>query len=86
MEQVAAAAEPAEPAKKARQKSAKAAAATVETKAALIVPAAPDALAIISDRALPNGSKEKVAVIDADYVRKAVASIVKDQDLSRYIL
>jgi len=86
LEQVAAAAQPAEPAKKARQKSAKAAAATVETKAALIVPAAPDALAIISDRALPNGSKEKVAVIDADYVRKAVASIVKDQDLSRYIL
>jgi len=29
--------------------------------------------------------KEKV-VIDADYVRKMVADIAKDQDLSRYIL
>jgi ATP-dependent HslUV protease ATP-binding subunit HslU len=29
---------------------------------------------------------EKVIAIDADYVRQMVASIVKDQDLSRYIL
>jgi len=29
---------------------------------------------------------EKVFLIDAEYVRKMVASIVKDQDLSRYIL
>jgi ATP-dependent HslUV protease ATP-binding subunit HslU len=30
--------------------------------------------------------KEIVVLIDADYVRSSVASIVKDQDLSRYIL
>jgi ATP-dependent HslUV protease ATP-binding subunit HslU len=30
--------------------------------------------------------KEKSATIDADYVRKMLADIVKDQDLSRYIL
>jgi len=30
--------------------------------------------------------REKVAVIDPEYVRQMVASIVKDQDLSRYIL
>ena len=30
--------------------------------------------------------KEKHVVIDADYVRKTLADIVKDQDLSRYIL
>jgi ATP-dependent HslUV protease ATP-binding subunit HslU len=29
---------------------------------------------------------EKLFLIDADYVRQMVASIVKDQDLSRYIL
>jgi ATP-dependent HslUV protease ATP-binding subunit HslU len=29
---------------------------------------------------------EKVFLIDADYVKQMVASIVKDQDLSRYIL
>jgi ATP-dependent HslUV protease ATP-binding subunit HslU len=29
---------------------------------------------------------EKVIVIDPEYVRQQVASIVKDQDLSRYIL
>jgi ATP-dependent HslUV protease ATP-binding subunit HslU len=29
---------------------------------------------------------EKVFLIDAEYVKKMVASIVKDQDLSRYIL
>jgi ATP-dependent HslUV protease ATP-binding subunit HslU len=30
--------------------------------------------------------KEKVVVIDAAYVQKTLASIVQDQDLSRYIL
>jgi ATP-dependent HslUV protease ATP-binding subunit HslU len=30
--------------------------------------------------------KEKSVKIDADYVRKMLADIVKDQDLSRYIL
>jgi ATP-dependent HslUV protease ATP-binding subunit HslU len=39
----------------------------------------------VTERSTPNG-KEKVATIDAVYVRKAVASIVKDHDLSRYIL
>jgi ATP-dependent HslUV protease ATP-binding subunit HslU len=39
----------------------------------------------IIERTTPTGT-EKVVIIDADYVRKTVASIVKDQDLSRYIL
>ncbi|MGB7191597.1 MAG: ATP-dependent protease ATPase subunit HslU [Acidobacteriaceae bacterium] len=39
----------------------------------------------ISERETPAG-KEKVAVIDPEYVRQMVASIVKDHDLSRYIL
>jgi ATP-dependent HslUV protease ATP-binding subunit HslU len=39
----------------------------------------------ISERESPSG-KDKVAVIDPEYVRAMVASIVKDQDLSRYIL
>ena len=39
----------------------------------------------IVERETPAG-KEKVAVIDPEYVRQMVASIVKDQDLSRYIL
>jgi ATP-dependent protease HslVU (ClpYQ) ATPase subunit len=30
--------------------------------------------------------KEKAVTVDADYVRKALVDIVKDQDLSRYIL
>ncbi|MFP5207727.1 MAG: ATP-dependent protease ATPase subunit HslU [Acidobacteriota bacterium] len=33
-----------------------------------------------------NSGQEKVFLIDADYVKQMVASIVKDQDLSRYIL
>jgi ATP-dependent HslUV protease ATP-binding subunit HslU len=37
------------------------------------------------ERAGPNGP-EKIIAIDAEYVRHMVASIVKDQDLSRYIL
>jgi ATP-dependent HslUV protease ATP-binding subunit HslU len=32
------------------------------------------------------GLREKVIVVDPEYVRQQVASIVKDQDLSRYIL
>jgi len=39
----------------------------------------------ISERETPTG-KEKVVVIDPEYVRQMVASIVKDQDLSKYIL
>lgn len=39
----------------------------------------------IVERETPSG-KEKVAVIDPEYVRQMVATIVKDQDLSRYIL
>jgi ATP-dependent HslUV protease ATP-binding subunit HslU len=33
-----------------------------------------------------NGVTEKVIVVDPEYVKQQVASIVKDQDLSRYIL
>jgi ATP-dependent HslUV protease ATP-binding subunit HslU len=39
----------------------------------------------IVDRVIPTGY-ERVVVIDPEYVRQMVASIVKDQDLSRYIL
>jgi ATP-dependent HslUV protease ATP-binding subunit HslU len=39
----------------------------------------------IVERETASGT-EKAAVIGADYVRQMVASIVKDQDLSRYIL
>jgi ATP-dependent HslUV protease ATP-binding subunit HslU len=39
----------------------------------------------IIERETASG-REKVAVIDPEYVRQMVASIVKDQDLSRYIL
>ncbi|HEX3435255.1 MAG TPA: ATP-dependent protease ATPase subunit HslU [Pseudacidobacterium sp.] len=39
----------------------------------------------IVEREIASGI-EKAAVISADYVRQMVASIVKDQDLSRYIL
>jgi ATP-dependent HslUV protease ATP-binding subunit HslU len=37
------------------------------------------------ERTTPAGA-EKVFLIDAEYVKQMVASIVKDQDLSRYIL
>jgi ATP-dependent HslUV protease ATP-binding subunit HslU len=37
------------------------------------------------ERTTPSG-QEKVFLIDNEYVKKMVASIVKDQDLSRYIL
>src|SRR5271163_4448984 len=40
----------------------------------------------ISERQTANGGTEKVVVIDPEYVRQMVASIVKDQDLSKYIL
>jgi ATP-dependent HslUV protease ATP-binding subunit HslU len=40
----------------------------------------------ISERENSTGGKEKVVVIDPEYVRQMVATIVKDQDLSRYIL
>ena len=39
----------------------------------------------VIERQTENGV-EKVIVVDPDYVRQQVASIVKDQDLSRYIL
>ena len=39
----------------------------------------------IIERETSNG-RERVAIIDPEYVRQMVASIVKDQDLSRYIL
>jgi ATP-dependent HslUV protease ATP-binding subunit HslU len=37
------------------------------------------------ERVIASGT-EKVFLIDAEYVKKMVASVVKDQDLSRYIL
>ena len=39
----------------------------------------------VVDREIPTGH-ERVVIIDPEYVRQMVASIVKDQDLSRYIL
>ena len=39
----------------------------------------------LSDVESPEGP-ERVVLIDPEYVRAMVASIVKDQDLSRYIL
>jgi len=39
----------------------------------------------LKERATANGI-EKVIAVDADYVKRMVASIVKDHDLSRYIL
>ncbi len=39
----------------------------------------------IVERETANG-RERVAIIDPEYVRQMVSSIVKDQDLSRYIL
>ncbi len=40
----------------------------------------------ISERPTADGGTEKVVVIDPEYVRQMVADIVKDQDLSKYIL
>jgi ATP-dependent HslUV protease ATP-binding subunit HslU len=42
-------------------------------------------LPMIIDRETASGP-EKVIIVDPEYVRRQVASIVKDQDLSRYIL
>jgi ATP-dependent HslUV protease ATP-binding subunit HslU len=39
----------------------------------------------VIERQTASGS-EKVIVVDPEYVRQQVATIVKDQDLSRYIL
>ena len=39
----------------------------------------------VTDRETPTG-RQRVVVIDPEYVRQMVSSIVKDQDLSRYIL
>jgi ATP-dependent HslUV protease ATP-binding subunit HslU len=40
----------------------------------------------VSERDNGSGGKDRVVVIDPEYVRQMVATIVKDQDLSRYIL
>jgi ATP-dependent HslUV protease ATP-binding subunit HslU len=40
----------------------------------------------VIERKKDDGTIEKVIVVDPEYVRQQVASIVKDQDLSRYIL
>jgi ATP-dependent HslUV protease ATP-binding subunit HslU len=40
----------------------------------------------VIERKKSDGTVEKVIVVDPEYVRQQVASIVKDQDLSRYIL
>jgi ATP-dependent HslUV protease ATP-binding subunit HslU len=40
----------------------------------------------VIERRKEDGTVEKVIVVDPEYVRQQVASIVKDQDLSRYIL
>jgi ATP-dependent HslUV protease ATP-binding subunit HslU len=40
----------------------------------------------VIERKKDDGSAEKVIVVDPEYVKQQVASIVKDQDLSRYIL
>ncbi len=40
----------------------------------------------VIERQTADGGMEKVMVVDPEYVRQQVASIVKDQDLSRYIL
>jgi ATP-dependent HslUV protease ATP-binding subunit HslU len=40
----------------------------------------------VIERRKDDGSTEKVIVVDPEYVRQQVAGIVKNQDLSRYIL
>ena len=40
----------------------------------------------VIERRKDDGTVEKVIVVDPEYVRQQVAGIVKDQDLSRYIL
>jgi ATP-dependent HslUV protease ATP-binding subunit HslU len=56
----------------------------VEQIAATADAAKPSPLPVV-DRTTEAGI-EKVIVVDSEYVRQQVASIVKDQDLSRYIL
>jgi ATP-dependent HslUV protease ATP-binding subunit HslU len=59
---------------------------TAESATASIAPDEKAAvLPTIIDRETATGT-EKVIIVDADYVRLQVASVVKDQDLSRYIL
>src|SRR5216683_1363532 len=48
-------------------------------------PQAPSPPLPVIERQIATGT-EKVIVVDPEYVRQQVASIVKDQDLSRYIL
>ena len=40
----------------------------------------------VIERRKEDGTIEKVIVVDPEYVRQQVAGIVKNQDLSRYIL
>ena len=40
----------------------------------------------VIERRREDGSTEKVIVVDPEYVKQQVATIVKDHDLSRYIL
>ena len=40
----------------------------------------------VIERRREDGSSEKVIVVDPEYVRQQVRDIVKNQDLSRYIL
>lgn len=40
----------------------------------------------VIERKKDDGTIEKVIVVDPEYVKQQVASIVKDHDLSRYIL
>jgi ATP-dependent HslUV protease ATP-binding subunit HslU len=40
----------------------------------------------VIERRKDDGTTEKVIVVDPEYVRQQVAGIVKNQDLSRYIL
>lgn len=52
---------------------------------AVVAPQPPSPPLPVIERKTDTGT-EKVIVIDPEYVRQQVASIVKDQDLSRYIL
>jgi ATP-dependent HslUV protease ATP-binding subunit HslU len=58
------------------------------TKGAVIAPSGENGVTVpfpISETETPEG-RERLVLIDPEYVRTMVASIVKDQDLSRYIL
>jgi ATP-dependent HslUV protease ATP-binding subunit HslU len=76
----------AKPAKEAGTEADKVETGTAQAATPKIIAPAPGHDLPISERNTPSGGKEKVAIIDAEYVRQMVASIVKDQDLSRYIL